>query len=197
MLSTGYINTPKEIYERQSILEPTDSALPERYLLKNLLPVQNQGNLPACVGYVINEMYQYRLQLDGLSDAARITPEYIYRSRSNREVDGMNPVDGFTILRESISDSFKLHWARLSTAAIKEAVMGLGPVMLCMACHSYSKEFWKGGGLLGGHAVSIVGWNGGRFILKNSWGTEWADGGYTEILLPEINSYGQEMWVLI
>ena len=36
--------------------------------------------------------------------------------------------------------------------------------------------------LLGGHAVCIVGYNdnlaGGRFIVRNSWGTSWADRGY-------------------
>jgi C1A family cysteine protease len=36
--------------------------------------------------------------------------------------------------------------------------------------------------LLGGHAVCIVGYDdslaGGRFIVKNSWGTAWADKGY-------------------
>jgi C1A family cysteine protease len=36
--------------------------------------------------------------------------------------------------------------------------------------------------LLGGHAVCIVGYddnlNGGRFIVRNSWGTSWGDDGY-------------------
>lgn len=34
--------------------------------------------------------------------------------------------------------------------------------------------------LLGGHAVTLVGYNDTtqRFIARNSWGTEWADGGY-------------------
>jgi C1A family cysteine protease len=36
--------------------------------------------------------------------------------------------------------------------------------------------------VLGGHAVTIVGYNdnlnGGRFICRNSWGTGWGDQGY-------------------
>ena len=36
--------------------------------------------------------------------------------------------------------------------------------------------------LLGGHAVCLVGYDdnlsGGRFIVRNSWGTSWADRGY-------------------
>lgn len=31
---------------------------------------------------------------------------------------------------------------------------------------------------LGGHAVTIVGFNGGSFIIRNSWGTSWGDGGF-------------------
>lgn len=30
----------------------------------------------------------------------------------------------------------------------------------------------------GGHAVSIVGYNATGFLIKNSWGTDWGDGGY-------------------
>ena len=198
MLSTGYINTPREVLIAQSTYSCDVTLAFKNYRLADLLPVQNQGSLPACVGYVIDEMYQYRLRIRKETCEMKNIPQYIYRNRSNREVDGMTPVDGFTVLKESIGNPSDMKWARVTTpTAIKNALMVFGPVMLCMACRSFDAEFWKGSGLLGGHAVSIVGWNDDRFILKNSWGTEWADGGYTEISLPEINSYGQEMWVLI
>lgn len=198
MLSTGYINTPREVLIAQSTYSCDVTLAFKNYRLADLLPVQNQGSLPACVGYVIDEMYQYRLRIRKETCEMKNIPQYIYRNRSNREVDGMTPVDGFTVLKESIGNPSDMKWARVTTpAAIKNALMVFGPVMLCMACRSFDAEFWKGSGLLGGHAVSIVGWDDDRFILKNSWGTEWADGGYTEISLPEINSYGQEMWVLI
>jgi len=30
----------------------------------------------------------------------------------------------------------------------------------------------------GGHAVALVGYRSGRFIVRNSWGTDWGDGGF-------------------
>jgi len=32
--------------------------------------------------------------------------------------------------------------------------------------------------VIGGHAVSLVGYTKKGFIVRNSWGTEWGDGGY-------------------
>jgi C1A family cysteine protease len=33
-------------------------------------------------------------------------------------------------------------------------------------------------GILGGHAITIVGYTADRFIIRNSWGTEWGDKGF-------------------
>lgn len=40
---------------------------------------------------------------------------------------------------------------------------------------------WSNGLFNGGHAVTIVGYNKDGFIIKNSWGASWADGGYAVI----------------
>jgi hypothetical protein len=40
----------------------------------------------------------------------------------------------------------------------------------------------------GGHAVAIVGYRPGRFIVRNSWGTRWGDGGFAYASL----GYAQE-----
>lgn len=36
----------------------------------------------------------------------------------------------------------------------------------------------KGKATIGGHAMMVVGYMGGRFLIKNSWGRGWGDGGY-------------------
>jgi len=40
----------------------------------------------------------------------------------------------------------------------------------------------------GGHAVALVGYTSGRFIVRNSWGTDWGDGGFAYASL----GYAQE-----
>jgi len=40
----------------------------------------------------------------------------------------------------------------------------------------------------GGHAVALVGYRSGRFIVRNSWGTDWGDGGFAYASL----AYAQE-----
>lgn len=42
-------------------------------------------------------------------------------------------------------------------------------------------------GVMGGHAITIVGYTEDRFIIRNSWGTEWGDKGFGYASLAYIN----------
>ncbi|MEZ6018053.1 MAG: C1 family peptidase [Planctomycetota bacterium] len=48
----------------------------------------------------------------------------------------------------------------------------------------------------GGHAVLIVGFNERGFLIKNSWGTDWADGGYCTVAYDYHRLYAQTALVL-
>ena len=51
-----------------------------------------------------------------------------------------------------------------------------------MPVYNYSAELWKkrdGEKFLGGHAMVIVGYNNEGFIIRNSWGINWGDEGYS------------------
>ena len=56
--------------------------------------------------------------------------------------------------------------------------------------------------VLGGHAVTIVGYNdnlnGGRFIVRNSWGTGWGDGGYFYMPYQVVanRSMSNDFWIV-
>ena len=50
---------------------------------------------------------------------------------------------------------------------------------------------------LGSHAILVVGYRAdGTFIVRNSWGTEWGDGGYGYLPSAYVDAHGVEAWFL-
>lgn len=84
---------------------------------------------------------------------------------------------------------------------IRYNIFRWGPIATGMEVYPDFYEFnsstdiykWNGRGpRVGGHAVSIVGWgqltNGNKYwIIKNSWGADWCDGGYFRMIRGENN----------
>lgn len=67
--------------------------------------------------------------------------------------------------------------------SLKISLNNNGPCLITFPVYNYGPRFWKSNNLdekmNGGHAVTVVGYNLEGFIIRNSWGTEWADKGYT------------------
>ena len=60
-------------------------------------------------------------------------------------------------------------------------------------------EFWKpntGDRMLGGHAVTIVGYTKTAFIIRNSWSEQWGDNGYTYYPFTQWGMH-REIWTTI
>ena len=79
-------------------------------------------------------------------------------------------------------------WATPTDAQIKQAVMTYGPVSVAIYAGPAFQAY--GGGIFNAcesgqinHAVVIVGWNdsSGVWIIRNSWGQYWGEGGYMRI----------------
>ena len=78
-------------------------------------------------------------------------------------------------------------------AKIKEWITSKGPVSACFIVYddfyNYSSGIYKHvtGSELGGHCVTIVGYNDdqGYWICKNSWGTDWGEQGFFRIAYGE------------
>lgn len=82
----------------------------------------------------------------------------------------------------------------LSVAAWRTWLAENGPILVRLNVDAtFAEANAKNSGVLdtyfpattiGGHAVALVGYTPDRFIVRNSWGTEWADGGYAYASLP-------------
>ena len=96
-------------------------------------------------------------------------------------------------------------YVRLTKAEdIKAALMETGPVLACYDIRpSFNQQTngiipdrLQGEASLGGHAMALIGWKVidgvERWILQNSWGTGWGDGGYCYI--PTSGYSWREMW---
>jgi C1A family cysteine protease len=100
-------------------------------------------------------------------------------------------------------------------AAVKNAVAAGNPVVIGFTVYDSfeSGNWWYTTGMmpypntsteqvLGGHAVTIVGYDdnlgGGRFIVRNSWGTGWGDQGYFYMPYQVIQNTGMssDFWLI-
>lgn len=89
-----------------------------------------------------------------------------------------------------------------SAQDIKDAMVKFGPISVAVAADNAFMDYkpgtvFKGNGRGINHAVILVGWDDakGAWLLRNSWGTTWGDGGYMWIAYgANLVGYGA-MWV--
>lgn len=75
-------------------------------------------------------------------------------------------------------------YARATTIeGVKQALVDSGPCLITFPVYNYTKRFWMPSSptqrMIGGHAVTLVGYTEKGFLVQNSWGTSWGDKGYT------------------
>lgn len=85
--------------------------------------------------------------------------------------------------------------------AVKQALQN-GPLVTTIMVYedfmSYSSGVYKhtAGKFLGGHAISIVGYDDASqsFIIRNSWGPEWGEGGFGHVSYSDLCGVGSQTW---
>lgn len=196
--------------------------LPEEYsAIKNLFPVRNQGSLGSCVAMTVSTMKDWQESVN--SKLAEYTsPLFIYSLRTNKPNEGMYPRDAMNILRiygislerefpynesnkssppvkviEKAKINSIVSYAKVKTIeGLKQALYLYGPCLITVNVYNYSNTLWKpnsGEKSVGGHAMTVIGYNKVGFIIRNSWGDTWGDLGYT--VMPYVDfKYIKESW---
>lgn len=83
---------------------------------------------------------------------------------------------------------------------LKAAIYRNGACAFTVSVYDSGPEMWKskydGNKIIGGHAMVAVGWNKEGFIIRNSWGENWGDKGYTVFPYSDWD-YRGEIWTVI
>lgn len=185
---------------------PFSDNLPRRYSFRKFLPgVLNQGAESICVPCSISAYLNWRENLPtGSKKDNKIDYHEIYNIRTNRG-EGMTFKEAFHYLRhhgvtsKSGNLQIKEYAMVKSSLQLKAAIVMNGPCVGALPVYSDRPEFWNrmpGDGFYGYHAISIVGYNDKGFVIRNSWGQGFADGGYTTIKYEEFNKL-LEVWTII
>lgn len=180
--------------------------LPDTIDFRPDLPeVRDQGAQGSCSAQTAACMKEWQEYID-VEFKEHMSPQFIYNQRENTDY-GMTPRDTMKILsnigivpekdypygtKAKISEALILKaksytivgYARIYTLnELKKALVGNGPCYIAFPVYSFEPQFWKQDpstdSYYGGHAVSVVGYTKDSFIIRNSWGIDWADKGYT------------------
>jgi len=195
--------------ERDFIAETiysTEGELPEEHdMREDLRPIRNQGSQGTCAAQTSACMKEWQEKHD-VAFNEYMSPQFIYNNRANQDSEGMYSRDVMKILNkigsvrekdypynsfDPISDELRELAGKYKIAGyasvnsvegVKKALVKNGPCYFACPVYNRTQRMWKprqGDKKIGGHAMTIVGYNDVGLIIRNSWGTSWGDEGYT------------------
>ena len=172
-----------------------------------MIPVTNQGNESTCVCHSLSAHLNWNANIetgDNDHDNGVCIP-CIYNIREDKTVEGMTIKEALHYAYKSgvPSENGNLKIRKYAMVGaiqtLKQALLMNGPCIGALRVFNYFDEFWKRNyydEFLGGHAISIIGWNTEGFIIRNSWGRSWGDGGHTTIKYEDFRHF-LELWTVI
>jgi len=187
-----------------------------------LFGVRDQGSQGSCAAMSGATMKDWQ-EINDVSMNEYMSPQFIYNNREDLNQEGMYMRDLMNILkdrgdcRESTHPYGNLNipnavafaeaanylidgYAQVSTVEnLKQALFDNGPCVLAVPVYNYTARMWyqrTGDYLLGGHAMTIVGYDEDGFIIRNSWGDDWNGDGHT---IFEYRDWGcqWEVWTAV
>jgi len=186
--------------------------------------IKDQGQQGTCSAQTAACMKEWQEKKD-VSFNEYMSPQFIYNLRQNQDMAGMYPRDTMNILnkigivpekdypynsKKKITDillkSAKNYtisgYAKINTVdALKKALFANGPCYITFPIFNANKmDMWNqdfaNQSAIGGHAMTVVGYNKDSFIIRNSWSMEWGDKGYTYYKFSEWGKHW-ECWTTL
>jgi uncharacterized protein YvpB len=208
MINYGFI--PSKIDGTELEFKTKNIELPKTISYKKYLPpVINQGADPICVPCSISSYINWMINLeDGANNRDNgVNYKMIYNHRSNEDNDGMTFKDAFKFLRHNCvelkngcENTIERYAKVNSELQLKQALVMNGPCVGGLPVYdTYKSNFWKKEKeekVQGLHAVAIVGYTKEGFIIRNSWGRFYGDGGYAILPYDDFKNF-TEIWTII
>jgi hypothetical protein len=161
-------------------------------LRNDLLGIRDQGPYGISTCFAIAGMKEFQEIKEKLY-TKYLSPSSIYILRENQESPFMSLQNGLEILKTkgitfeiNTNEKFKIkdyeYVDRIND--LKLAINKNGPCVIHFPCYNGGRFFWKKNSindkLLGGHCALAVGYDATRgFLIRNSWGEDWGEFGYT------------------
>lgn len=191
--------------KRDYIFKSTITSLPPTFEVKKLQPARNQGNTQTCAAQVAACIKEYQENIDiGFNEY--FSPQYVFDRRSDLTMNGMTGRDTMRVLLKNgivpeklypfgktstveqsvlteTASNFKIGgYANINSIYdAKAALIQNGPIYVSFLIYNTSATPWKqlnGEQNIGGHAMTIIGYNKDGFIIRNSWGSDWNKDGH-------------------
>lgn len=207
MRNFGYVESKMDGTELVYGASP-EIKIPEKCSYVKFLPkVIDQGYDPICVPCSISTYVNWNINMqDGNNERDNKVKLYdIFASRTTEGDGGMSFKDGLRFMRhtgvKTAAGIQKIRrYAKVgSVDHLKNALVSNGPCLGALPVWNENDEFWrreKTDSFLGGHAISIVGYDKDGFIIRNSWGTTFGEKGYCKLKYTDFN-YFYEVWTIM
>ncbi len=184
-----------------------------------------QGTCSAQVAACMKE-YQEYMELSLVGEENKMSPQFLYNLREEPDFEGMSPRETMKILKKkgicrefvypygiieypdsmpsdaySDASNFTIeNYAQVFTIdGVKKALVKNGVLYICFPVYNNTPQMWnkrEGDVDMGGHAMTIVGYNKEGFIIRNSWGKDWGDNGHTIYPFTDFGKHW-EIWTTI
>lgn len=202
MFVPGGLMVPKKLAKKSTFCANPLYTVPDKLILDGYnTPVENQGSLPYCAAYSASSFAENVLWRK-THIRKDIDPAPLYKYA--KQIDGSPDTDG-TYLEctlQALLDKkyFDANVCKIKTfggglfqnlTALKDLKSAIHQYGCCLAGFNITTEWYnpKNDNTIvgdssteeGGHAVLIVGYDQNRVRILNSWGKEYADGGFVWI----------------